>query len=238
MPPLALPEGRKMSLTEAVPLLCEACNRPFGELFSKHPKKLNDAIRAKGFIGQLLLLYLGLRLDGEVCDFSDGELKTNKSYPDGTPEQTMWICQINELFDTLVSTPPVPYEKSYLHKKIRNLLYLPVVKVSDDPAEWYFKRVVHVQSPPGSELFEVFRKDYETICRGIHTHLTSGDGLLHTTNGRYLQIRTKDSGSYTRIYSDIFGRYVSTKNFGFYFQRSFMIDALAGRLPPPSAVFC
>lgn len=224
-----------MSLAEALPLLQAACNRRFGELFVNHPEDLRTN---KGHAGQLLLRYLGLCLDSAVCDFSDGELKTNQANPDGTPDQTMWICQINSMFDTLVSVPPTPFEKSYLHQKIRNLLYLPVVKQSKSAADWYFQRVVHIQSPPGSALFDIFKKDYETICAGIRAHLANGDKMLHTTNGKYLQIRTKDSGSYTPIYSSEYGRLVSDKNFGFYFQRQFMMDAIAGRLPPPSIVVC
>ena len=40
--------------------------------------------------------------------------------------------------------------------------------------------------------------------------------MLHTTSGKYLQIRTKDSAPYHPIYSKIFNRYVSDKNFAIY----------------------
>src|ERR1051326_3413234 len=89
-----------MKLDEALPLLQAACGKPFGQLFAGHPA---DLITNKGLAGQLLLRHIGLCLDSNLCDFEDGELKTNKALPCGTPVETMFITQISQQVDTLVS---------------------------------------------------------------------------------------------------------------------------------------
>ena len=53
---------------------------------------------------------------------------------------------------------------------------------------------------------------------------TSKDGLIHTSNGTHIQIRSKDSKPYHPIYSHKYGRYVSNKNHAFYFQKQFVYD--------------
>ena len=220
-----------MRLAEAIPPLERACNKPFRDLFPGHSLDLRTN---KGNVGQLLLRYLGLPLDSARRDFEDGELKTNKADRNGMPVETMFITQISEVFDGLVSVPSVSWERSSLHEKISNLVFLPVVKDAEFVADWYFVRVIHVKSGPGTALFEVLKKEYESICRGLVEHIEVGrDGMLHTTNGPagYIQVRTKDSKPYHPIYSRRHGRYISDKNFSFYFMKKFMEDAVLGRLP-------
>lgn len=218
-----------MKLKEAAPLLEQACGKTFRELFAGHPEDLRTN---KGHVGQLLCKYIGLKLNSDLCDFEDGELKSNKANPDSSPAETMFITQINSQIDTLVCEKPVKFEDSDLYKKIRNLVYLPVVKQSENTADWYFTRCVYIESPPGSKLFDKLRSDYELICLGLKHHIqSSGDGFIHTTSGtNYIQVRSKDSKPYHPIFSRTFNRYVSNKNHAFYFMKAFMSDALAGLL--------
>lgn len=218
-----------MKLEEALPILQAACNRKFSDLFAGHPVDLRTN---KGHVGQLLLKYIGLHLDSNLTDFEDGELKTNKANPDSSPAETMFITQISEQFDTLVAPAPLPFEQSNLYKKIRNLVYLPVVKDAPRTADWYCTRCIHVPVKPGTRLFQKLQQDYQAICSGLRRHIeTSGDGLIHTTNGpHYIQVRSKDSIPYHPIYSRTFERYISDKNHAFYFRKAFMLDALHGRL--------
>jgi DNA mismatch repair protein MutH len=57
---------------------------------------------------------------------------------------------------------------------------------------------------------------------------TSADGYIHTSNGRHIQVRSKDAkdarGHYHPIYSTTYGRNVSNKNHAFYFQKQFVYD--------------
>lgn len=217
-----------MRLEDALPLLEAACRRPFRELFAGHPEDLRTN---KGHTGQLLLVYIGLKLDSNLIDFDDGELKTNKALPSGQPLETMFISQISRNFDTLVGLPFTPFEESNLYRKIRNLVYLPVVKASLDAGDWYFTHSIHIQTLPGTLLYAKLAEDYAAIGRGLVEHIEHGhDGMIHTTNGpHYLQVRTKDSKPYHPIYSKQYGRTVSTKNFAFYFKKNFMRDAIEGK---------
>ena len=218
-----------MKLNEALPRLEAACGKTFRELFAGHP---DDLRTNKGHVGQLLLRYAGLELDSHLLDFEDGELKTNKALPNSSPLETMFITQISEQIDTLVSDTPVRFEDSNLFKKIRNLVYLPVVKQAADAADWYCTRCIHIEAKPGTPLFQKLKTDYERICTGLRLHInTSHDGFIHTTNGpHYIQVRSKDSKPYHPIYSRTFKREISNKNHAFYFMKSFMLDALADRL--------
>jgi DNA mismatch repair protein MutH len=150
----------------------------------------------------------------------------------------MFITQISEQIDTLVGQPTIPFERSPLFQKIRNLVYLPVVKASNNAADWYYVKCIRVRVDPGSQLFVKLQTDYDSICQGLKCHIgTSHDGFVHTTNGpHYIQVRSKDSKPYHPIYSRTYGRYVSNKNHAFYFMKPFMLDAAAGRLNAPSAV--
>lgn len=218
-----------MKLDDALPLLQNACGKRFGELFAGHP---DDLRTNKGHAGQLLLRYIGLKLDCNLCDFEDGELKTNKSLASGAPKETMFITQISEQIDTLVQVPPLDFVQSHLFQKIRNLVYLPVVKESEDAADWYYVRCVRVRVEVGSVLYAKLEADYNGICAGLRRHVeTSADGFIHTTNGpNYVQVRAKDSTPYHPIYSRTYGRYISNKNHAFYFVKRFMNDAAAEKL--------
>ena len=218
-----------MKLNEALPLLETACGKTFGELFAGHPEDLRTN---KGHVGQLLLKYIGLKLDSNLRDFEDGELKTNKALPNSSPLETMFITQVSQQIDTLVGDNPVRFEDSNLFTKIRNLVYLPVVKEAKSTADWYYTKCIPVEVQLGSALFQKLKSDYEQICIGLKNHInTSGDGFIHTTNGpHYIQVRSKDAKPYRPIYSRTFKRAISDKNHAFYFMKSFMLDALAGRL--------
>jgi DNA mismatch repair protein MutH len=217
-----------MKLEEALPVLQKACNRPFRELFANHPEDLRTN---KGHAGQLLLVYIGLKLDSQLTDFEDGELKTNKAYPSGEPRETMFITQISRVIDTLVSFPYTSFEESNLHKKIQNLVYLPVVKDSLNTGDWYFTNCIHIQTMPGTLVFEKLEQDYNSICEGLRRHIeTSSDGYIHTTNGinGYIQVRSKDAKPYSPIYSKQYGRQISNKNHAFYFCKKFLLEAKEG----------
>jgi DNA mismatch repair protein MutH len=218
-----------MTVEEALPLLQSACGRRFGDIFAGHPEDLRTN---KGHAGQLLLRHLGLQLDSKICDFENGELKTNKAFSTSRPRETMWISQISDRIDELLRPEPIEFIDSWIFQKIRNLVYLPVVKESLNAADWYYTRCIHIEVVPGGELFGKLDCDFRLICRGLRTCLERPqDEFIHTTNGaHYLQVRSKDSQPYSPIYSATFSRFVSNKNYGFYFMKAFMLDALDGKL--------
>lgn len=219
-----------MKLIEALEKLnsLNCSDVPFSKLFEKqHIDIIN-----KGRVGQLLELLLGLTNGNSLTDFEDGELKTNKAYPNGLPLETMFITQISSQIDELLNR--VPFEQSKLYAKIKRLLYIPVVK-EGEPSNWYFKKPIYVEINEGDSLYHQLRDDYYSIIDQMHQHIKN-DGRLHTSNGLFIQIRTKDSKPYNPIYSSYYNKLVSNKNFAFYFKKEFMIHLLRSSKDYPDVV--
>lgn len=210
-----------MKLIDAIPFLESIELKRFREFLSEN--ELENIKVNKGKSGQLLEIAIGLRNGNFKRDFEDGELKTNKCDRNGNPKETIFITQIKGSFDELVIARP--FTQSRIYEKINNLLYVPVCKDSVDPGNWFFLPHIHVDLNTGE--FELVREqlkiDYYSICRAIRQQLDSDPAAeIHTTSGELIQIRTKDSISYKPIYSRIYGRYVSNKDFAFYFKKEFV----------------
>lgn len=209
-----------MKLNEAKRRLDSIINVPFEEWMS--PKQLEGIIRNKGKTGQLLEIALGLKNTPNKLDFEDGELKTNKCDKYGNPLETMFITQILSTVDYLL------YRKDFygsrLYKKIDNLLYVPICK-EGYPEEWFFLPYEHVNLNKNKyyDLKMQLEDDYYYICDQLIEQIEYGeDGNIHTSNGEFIQIRSKDSKPYSPIYSKKYGKYVSNKNHAFYFKKKFM----------------
>lgn len=221
-----------MNLEDVFTQLPELYNKKFSEL--KLQKDISGFTVNKGNAGQFLQELLNMPNNSKLTDFSNGELKTNQSYPNGSPHQTMFITQISKDFDSLFFEDT---ESNRLLDKISNLLYLPVVKPDNKkPEDWYFLPAYHVDSNKNPNLKEIYLQDFLDIKQQVLEHLEkSKDGYIHTSNGKYIQIRSKDSkrkdGSYNPIYSEVLEREVSNKNHAFYFQKSFMKDIQNGVIP-------
>lgn len=218
-----------MRTADAVPILKDACGKPFRELLAGHPADLRTN---KGHAGQLLEEFLGIGLGSALIDFEDGELKTNKTAPDGKPLETIAVTQISGIIDDMIADPPLAFAQSRVCKKLNNLVVVPIVKTGECGA-WYCLDVYHIDLQAKPALRRQFEDDYLTICAAIRAEIQAG-GEIHTTNGRYLQVRSKDYqdkwGNYHPIYSKILGRYISNKNHAFYLQTRFVRDILAGKL--------
>lgn len=213
-----------MKLKEAQEKIIQLCNIPFSEIFNE--ADFETIKRNKGKTGQLLELALGKKLDSFNIDFEDGELKSNKCDQNGTPLETVFITQISSVIDELLEEKK--FEETHLYEKISNILYVPVCKVGD-PHDWMFLDAIHIDLSDDrfSSLLAIWRDDYYSICKQLKAHIEkSADGFIHTSNGRHIQIRSKDSKPYHPIYSSTYGRYVSNKNHAFYFQRQFVFDIL------------
>ena len=209
-----------MYVDDALPLLKNCIGIKFKQLYKNLPSDLRTN---KGNAGQLLLLHIGCKLDSELTDFYDGELKTNKSNSAGVALETMFITQISRQIDTFVSPTPTSFLNSDLYKKIRRLIILPVCKDAASSDDWYFVDLLDVNLDVQSDLRSALEADYYSIIEQMKQSIeTSRDGNLHTANGNLLQIRTKDSKPYHPIFSRVYNRYVSDKNFAFYFKKEFM----------------
>jgi len=210
-----------MKLAEAKARLEQFINRPFGSIFTGANY---DWIINKGKAGQALEIVLGLQNTPNPLDFEDGELKTNKCDAHGNPKETVFISQILSVIDDMFRQKP--FEESHLCQKISNMLYVPVSK-DGEPRNWMFLKPIHIDlnEPRFADLKRIWRDDYYSICEQLKRHVeTSPDGFIHTSNGRHIQVRSKDSQPYHPIYSTVYGRFVSNKNHAFYFQKQFVYD--------------
>lgn len=211
-----------MKLTDVFDILPSLYNKPFSIL--KHEQDISGFTINKGNTGQFLQELLNIPNNSNLTDFEDGELKTNKADRAGNPLETMFITQISKDFDQLFFGDAT---NNRLIQKIANLLYLPVCKESEDPNNWFFLPAYHIDSTKDERLVEQFHKDFHQIKSKILNCLNNpNDGFIHTSNGEYIQIRSKDAkrknGQYNPIFSPTLDRYVSNKNHAFYFKKNFM----------------
>lgn len=211
-----------MKLKDAEKKLNKLVNKKFKELFNDDELQIIKI--NKGRTGQLLELSLDMKLSNTNRDFEDGELKTNKCNSDGKPLETIFITQISGMFDDLIRKRT--FEKTSLFEKIDNILYVPVSK-DGHPEDWFFLPSIHVDLnlPKYNQLRIQLEEDYYVICDTLRQQIedtTKGDGNIHTANGKYIQVRSKDAKPYHPIYSNIYGREISNKNHAFYFKKDFV----------------
>jgi len=208
-----------MKLINARPKLRLIENIPFSTLYRK--EELEGIIIAKGNTGKLLEKIIGLPAGNSLQDFEDGELKTNKARANGAPMETMFISQISTRVDELLNQ--IEFKDSWIFKKIGRMIYVPVVKESTNPDNWYFLPHFYIEIIIGSELFKQLNNDFQVICSKMIDDIENQDGSLHTSSGDFIQIRTKDAMPYNPIFSKKYNKKISNKNFAFYFKKEFMI---------------
>lgn len=214
-----------MNLTDSYGFFIENVGRTLGDLKleyqTRFPEFTAEMKINKGGVGQFIEKLIGLKNTNALTDFSDGELKTNKADADGAPLETMFISQISSNFDQLISDQ-ISFEDSWIYQKIKNLLYVPICKVDNDPDKWYIQSAYHVQINEEGELFRQLSADFTQIKGKLLADINSGDGYIHTSNGSFIQIRSKDSKPYSPIFSAQYNRNISNKNHAFYFKKEFM----------------
>lgn len=224
-----------MSLIEAKPFLRDNQGKKLGDLKAEYQQKFPEYLPYdmkinKGGVGQFLEKLIGLENTSNATDFSDGELKTNKVDASGKPLETMFISQIARNFDDLISDS-LSFSDSWIYRKIRNMLYVPICKVGDDAANWYIQAAYHISLDSNPKIYQQLETDFLEIRRQLKEHITtSPDGFIHTSNGRFIQIRSKDSKPYHPIFSNSYTREISNKNHAFYFKKEFMEAVRSGEL--------
>ncbi len=208
-----------MKLEDAIPKIEKIVGVKFKDLYTSD--ELVDIKIAKGNSGILLQKIIRLPAGNTLRDFEDGELKTNKCDETGKPLETMFISQISNRFDELLDES-LEFKDSWIYEKIQRLLYVPVVKTDKDPDNWYFLKTVFIDISKNKDLYNQLKSDFEQIKQKVITDVNSDDNFIHTSSGKYIQIRTKDAKPYNPIFSKKLNREVSNKNFAFYFKKDFM----------------
>lgn len=212
-----------MKLETAFNLLKKIKNKNIKELIESSNTSIKEIKINKGGAGQLLLQYLNLPLDSKLKDFEDGELKTNKTDKNGKSKETIFITQISQIIDELVNDKPKNFLESNLYKKINNLLFIGICKDNENFNKWFFTNCYHINSIKDSEIYSQLETDYYSICSQLVKSIkNSKDKFIHTANGKFIQVRSKDSKPYHPIYSKTFKKDISNKNHAFYFKKEFM----------------
>lgn len=212
-----------MKLETAFNILKKIKNKNIKELIESSNTSIKEIKINKGGAGQLLLQYLNLPLDSKLKDFEDGELKTNKTDKNGKSKETIFITQISQIIDELVNDKPKNFLESNLYKKINNLLFIGICKDNENFNKWFFTNCYHINSIKDSEIYSQLETDYYSICSQLVKSIkNSKDKFIHTANGKFIQVRSKDSKPYRPIYSKIFKKDISNKNHAFYFKKEFM----------------
>lgn len=210
--------NNNLTIKKAQKNIKQYLNKPL-KSFLQPNTDYNDFIKNKGKFGQTLELLLGKSLDNKHLDFVDGELKTYKSDSFGYQKETIAITMIsNKNIDDLISQKP--FKKSFLYTKIKKTLFVGAYK-DDSPENWKFVNAILVNLKKDKKLRKILKEDYKKICKDIITAVKNGDSL-HTFSGTFLQIRSKDSGSYHPIHSKLFNRTISKKSYAFYFKKEFI----------------
>lgn len=213
-----------MKLIEAKDILEKIPNVPFGTLFTN--EQLCDVIKNKGKIGQLLeTIILKLNLSNNQFDFEDGELKSGCFYTDGTPKETIAVCMISSIIDDLINTND--YTQSYPYQKMSNMIIAEVGKYRRKrkevlpPEEWAILNCIHVNCFDEKYItfFEQINKDLQNIFTTVKYNIENGKDIS-TTNGKYIQIRTKDSGGSHPIFSKHVNRFISHSNYAIYITKA------------------
>ena len=186
----------------------------------------------KGAVGQDVERAVGLALSPKTLDFADGEMKAFRVNKNGRLSGTIALSQIgSSQIDTLLNSPDL-WETRF-GKKASKILLVLYQKVSRDEVQIRNVLLFDSSDPRFADIRNSMEQDFSDIAWMVGNDITvSTDGKMHTASGKYMQIRTKDSkdkktGSYHPIYSKLFGRYVSDKNFAFYLRRSFLDDIVA-----------
>ncbi len=80
---------------------------------------------------------------------------------------------------------------------------------------------INLEEPKYAIIKQQLENDYYTICSLLNNHINAS-GYIHTSNGQYIQIRSKDKKPYTPIFSSTYDKNISNKNHAFYFKKDFI----------------
>ena len=107
---------------------------------------------------------------------------------------------------------------------MKRMIYVPVCKQGGSKNWFLFPPIfLDLESPLFALIREILKSDYEDISRMLKRQIAT-TGRIHTSNGVFLQVRTKDSDKtkYKPIQTEQYG-IISDKNYGFYCMKPFML---------------
>lgn len=212
-----------MDIEQIKTLLNPLIGIPFANIFT--PSEMAYIIKSKGrgtSIIELLLSrnYQQITYNNELFNFDISIIKCNNL---GHILETIPICQISSIIDYWLYSQD--FYSSNLFINLRNRLFIPICK-EGSPYEWYMFPLIHLNYNNSNcyKIFSQFELDYINIRNQLNDFIhNSNDGMIQTCNGRFIQIRSKDSIPYSPLYSTVYNRYISNKNHAVYLKKEFFI---------------
>ena len=215
-------------------------NRAVSGIFTPDSLPVNvQGKYSKGKYGQNLEKWIGISPGNSKLDFEDGDLKTYHSHQNYKPIESIKINKLeqkskDEFIDNFLEEVPKPFEETALAKKIENVLLVPRV---DSKEKAFFLNCFHIRPLETQPLFEQLKEDYYNICSQMRNWVEKYEpeknvGFIHTSNGKYLQVRTSDQGKHkdTPIWSKSYNRFVQSKQMAFFFRTEFSRDIVRGKI--------
>jgi DNA mismatch repair protein MutH len=218
-----------MNIEQAYYSILSFKNKQFKDLLA--PSQLEDfkerAKRDKGFSGKLVENLLGISPKNNENDFVDGELKTFKADIEGVPKETISLTMITpERMKDIIEG--LPFKDSFLYKKMKVVLYVPVLKVFNGAQlpfeEWSLGQphLINLENPIFKDIYKIFELDYNFIQSSyqhlINLNMTEFSGC----SGNFLQVRPKDSPHMKTTPIMINDKLVSKSYCGFYLSMKFI----------------
>ncbi len=209
-----------MTLTLAQQRLTPMVKQPFSTLLT--PAQLAELSgKNKGSCGHILETLLDVPHTNHLTDCPDGEIKTFPVDSHGKPKETAAIRQITGDIDDILDGQP--FFESNVWRKIQRTLYISVCK-EGKPENWYIYNVClkDLNEPQYATEKNQLHDDWVKMREDMIAQITTGkDGMLHTVNGEFIQIRTKDSFPYRPIISRKYGC-ISNKGRAVFFKKPYL----------------
>lgn len=210
-----------MNIEEIKSLLNSLIGIPFANIFT--PSEMAYIIKSKGRGTSIIELFLSrnyqqIPYNSELFNFDISIIKCNKL---GHPLETIAICQISSIIDYWLCSED--FYSSNIFINLKNRLFIPICK-EGSPYEWYILPLIHLNYNNSNchKIFSQFELDYMNISHQLNDFIQhSNDRMIHTCNGMFIQIRSKDSVPYSPLYSTVYNRYISNKNHAAFLKKDF-----------------
>lgn len=173
--------------------------------------------KIKGYLGQMLELYLGADGSNKAdVDFSnlDLELKTISTDENLKPLESPFICSCK-----LFALDQIDFYQSLLYRKVKKILF---VLISGKKHEYLGNKIIKAYFifTPNAKQLAIIKQDYDEL---MHYICTGRCNEINATLGTIIQMRPKAAnGQIVTSYLDANGTLSYTRPRGFYMRRAFI----------------
>lgn len=181
-----------------------------------------NLLRHKGWVGQILEMYLGADAGNQAEPDFTGlgiELKTLPLDENGQPKESTYVCSVS-----LRGLEALQWQDSWVRRKLSHVLWLPVEADKQIPLAARYIGQGWLWQPSAAQE-SVLQRDWEELM----DRLVQGEQAeLTAREGEYLQIRPKAAHSRVMQKSvDLDGEFGLSNPRGFYLRSTFTRELLA-----------